>query len=135
MTRDCKLAITARADSAHTCLDTLRKYCFTIGFNTEECFHIEVVLAEVINNIVEHALLDRPDEFIKIRCSAVKTMLVIEVLDNGKPLLTVPKDTLPDWDAESGRGWPIIYSWMDEVTYCHSNHQNQLVLKKSLPTN
>jgi len=132
MIRGCKLAIPAKAENAESCLDTVQKYCRNIGFNVEECFRIEVALAEAINNILEHALPERPDEYISVFCQAQDSMLVIEILDNGKPLTILPDDQLPDWHHESGRGWPIIYRWMDEVSHRYTNNQNQLILKKLL---
>ena len=132
MSQDYKISIRAEASCVEDALNGLTQYCLTAGFDTQDCFYIEVALAEAVNNIIEHALRGRPDESIRIFCRMLKSTLIIELLDNGKPLLDLPLNKLPDWEKESGRGWPIIYRLMDEVTYSFE-HQNRLILKKQLP--
>jgi len=134
MAQQYKFSIQATADTVETAINQISHYCISIGFNNDECFRIQVVLAEALNNIIEHALLGRHNEFIEIHYQSHKSMFIINIIDRGTPLLSPPNSELPTWEAESGRGWPIIYSWMDEVSHQHSNNKNQLILKKYLPT-
>lgn len=76
----------------------------------------ETVLAEILNNIVEHALAGRGDTgSIHLECHADGTALGFEVVDNGIPLPggACPARAMPELGKfedlpEGGFGWALV---------------------------
>jgi serine/threonine-protein kinase RsbW len=92
----------------------------------------EVVLAEVFNNIVEHAY-DRPDGEINLRMRQMPGHLLFEIADAGLPMpgLRLPKglaqpigshENLP----EGGFGWFLIRSLTENLCYRRIDGHNYL---------
>lgn len=101
---------------------------------------VEIVLAEVTNNIVEHAYQNTGKGSISLRCCAGDDMLMFEITDTGQALpdhqlpkkkthdLSVGLDGLP----EGGFGWGLIRDMTSSLAYRRVSHQN--VLRFSIPT-
>ena len=101
---------------------------------TEDCRHqTELVLAEVLNNVVEHAYAVRPGPILlEVRLEG--PYLACRVRDEGLPmpdgtppsgsqaLLDVPLESLP----EGGFGWFLIRSLTRNLTYVREVGGNQL---------
>ena len=106
-------------------------YCQHAGFDEEVSFRIHVVVAEAINNIIAYATPECP---ITVTCMYNKEVqeLEIEMIDRGTPLEITPAYEFPECKAESGRGWPIIFSWMDSVSHRRYGSENYLTLKLGL---
>lgn len=95
---------------------------------------VEIALAEVINNIVEHAYAGQDGGVIRLSAQMDGTLLRFEVCDDGAPLpgealppglpadLTVPRSHLP----EGGFGWLLIHSVAGDVRYSRSGDVNRL---------
>jgi serine/threonine-protein kinase RsbW len=107
-----------------------------------DCLHVELAVAEAINNCIEHAYLCKPGDPIEVyTCISAETVLV-EIIDNGLPLpLTRIEELLkkpiveptPDIPLLSnGRGLQIIRSTMDSVVFSRRNNRNVLTLRKTL---
>ncbi|MDH3538164.1 MAG: ATP-binding protein [Gammaproteobacteria bacterium] len=105
-----------------------------VGLTSRMCFEMQVALAEALNNIVEHALPDNRKEKIFIDCQKNGNYFEINLCDRGNPISTNPDHRFPEHDEKGGRGWPIIFRWMDQVEYNHARGWNHLTLKKALPT-
>lgn len=92
---------------------------------------IEIVLAEVLNNIVEHAYAHR-EGTITLEVSAQPSRIECRVLDCGRemPGLTLPEGKLaphdPDDLPEGGFGWFLIRSLTHELRYTRQNGRNEL---------
>ncbi len=95
----------------------------------------ELVLAEVLNNIVEHALAGQPDGRIDIDISAAAPSgLTCCIRDNGRamPGGVLPSGDLPDICVdlrdmpEGGFGWHLIRSLTSDLTYRRSAGGNAL---------
>lgn len=92
----------------------------------------EIVLAEVLNNIVEHAYACYPGE-IEIRVQIRAQDLQFNIIDAG---LAMPDDQLPlgqlrdlgaaDDLPEGGFGWFLIRTLSRDLSYVRSGRQNQL---------
>lgn len=106
-------------------------YCRLVGFDYDTCFQIHVVVTEAINNIITYATPDSP---ITISCmfDELDKVLVIDIIDNGTAIDKLPLFEFPDCEAESGRGWPIIINWMDDVSHVRQGEENHLSMKKYL---
>ncbi|MBT53569.1 MAG: hypothetical protein CMF72_09255 [Mameliella sp.] len=100
----------------------------------------ELVVAEVLNNIVEHAYQDRAGGDILLRLRFGHERLTVEFTDFGLPMpsgvapdgalanVDVPVEELP----EGGFGWFLIRSLSEDLTYCHDGGRNLLTLAISL---
>ncbi|WP_420328037.1 ATP-binding protein [Mameliella sp.] len=96
----------------------------------------ELVVAEVLNNIVEHAYEDRAGGDILLRLVFTPDRLSVESTDFGLPMpsgtppsgapadLDVPVEDLP----EGGFGWFLIRSLSENLDYRHDGDSNRLRL-------
>lgn len=92
----------------------------------------EIVLAEVLNNIVEHAYAQKKGQITLLIDQAAQG-LRCEITDSGLPM---PGLRLPDGNPptlaeiadlpEGGFGWFMIRSLAEELNYIHINGQNRL---------
>ena len=93
---------------------------------------VEIVLAEVLNNIAEHAYSAYPGD-IDLWITAQDTYLFVRVLDKG---LAMPGGEAPAGELgqvleiedlpEGGFGWFLIRSLTQELTYQREGDQNTL---------
>ena len=100
----------------------------------ERCGMVEIALAEIINNIVEHAYSGRSDGEIRLAARVDGPVLRFDIADDGAPLpggalppgrpadLSVPRDSLP----EGGFGWLLIRSLAREIRYDRHGDTNYL---------
>lgn len=94
----------------------------------------EIVLAEVLNNIVEHALAGRGvSGTIHLECRTLGAALSFEVVDNGIPLPggTCPTRSMPQLGKfeelpEGGFGWALVRILASELDYQRENGRNHL---------
>jgi len=106
----------------------------------EICGCVEIVLAEALNNVVEHAYAARPLGQIRLRLRRTRSHLVVTIRDTGRPFpgkrlppyvqldLSGSFDTLP----EGGFGWSLIRELTGAVRYRHINGVNVLYLRMDL---
>ena len=98
--------------------------------------HTELVLAEVLNNIVEHAYADRQRGSIVMSAQLLQHTLAIELMDNGAPM---PRNQLPSDEhpsqrsvydlPECGFGWHMIRALTEKLDYERKGEQNRLTLQ------
>ena len=94
----------------------------------------EIALAEILNNIVEHAYEDRDTGWITLRLSFSDRSLAATVTDAGAPMPgNAPPQTAPvDLDRpchalpEGGFGWGIIRSLTRDMHYERKGGRNIL---------
>ncbi|WP_300032654.1 ATP-binding protein [uncultured Roseobacter sp.] len=109
-----------------------------ISLEVEETGTVELVMAEVLNNIVEHAYPDatKPGP-IDIRCAHKADGLHVSITDAG---LAMPDGKLPlgepvsvdvalDDLPEGGFGWFLIQDLAKDVHYARNSHQNRLTMR------
>jgi anti-sigma regulatory factor (Ser/Thr protein kinase) len=89
-------------------------------------------MAEVLNNIINHASPAENAEAKEIHCRFDYDHFEITTRDHGKPIDIQPTHDFPHGHTEGGRGWPIILNWMDSVEYQSRDGWNHLNLKKTL---
>lgn len=96
----------------------------------------ELVIAEVLNNIVEHAYQDRAGGRIILTLRFLPDRLNVEFTDFGIPMPSgAPPEGAPaDLDVatedlpEGGFGWFLIRSLTEDLAYCHDGNSNHLTL-------
>ena len=108
-----------------------------LGLLPEELGSVEIVVAEVLNNISEHAYEERPDGKIEMALIPSNAQLHCSVVDHGKPMpngqtplgkahdLDVEMDDLP----EGGFGWFLIGELAHDLTYERKGEENHLTFK------
>ncbi len=106
-----------------------------LQLDREEAGTVELVLAEVLNNVVEHAYPETDAAGpIRVECAQRDDGLHLRVRDNGR---IMPNNTLPDGKGpdlgteienlpEGGFGWSLIHDLARDVRYQRSGAQNRL---------
>ncbi len=109
-----------------------------LQLDLEEISTVELVLAEALNNIVEHAYpVAMPDQPIRISCVHRRDGLWITISDKGHPMPDgqVPIGMAQDIDVdimdmpEGGFGWFLIKDLAKDVSYCRKGQENCLDLR------
>ena len=92
---------------------------------------VQIVLAEVLNNVVEHAYARFPG-MIEVWVTRRDTYLFLRTIDEG---LTMPGGVLPDGKLtasddlpEGGFGWFLIRNLSHDLTYQRDGARNRLSL-------
>jgi serine/threonine-protein kinase RsbW len=128
------LRVHARNRSIREALAEVRARLARMNLMEEELTTVEVVLAEVMNNVAEHAYAWRRDGEMVLGLRMTAEGLAISVTDDGLPMPnaelpfgerldpTLPLDDMP----EGGFGWLIIRQLAREVTYRRHQDVNQL---------
>jgi serine/threonine-protein kinase RsbW len=100
---------------------------------------LELVLAEALNNVVEHAYLYAEDGEIDILVRLRQDKLDVTITDKGCKFDGPPP--LKDKDVENmgfeelpegGFGWNLIRTLTDNVEFEHKDKQNRLTLTRNL---
>lgn len=91
----------------------------------------EVVLAEALNNIVEHAYAATEGD-IEITLEPAQGGLACRIVDHGFPMPAdnLPEGRLPPADPadppEGGFGWYLIRTLSQDLRYCRAGGRNHL---------
>ena len=97
-----------------------------------------LVLAEALNNVVEHAYSYREDGDIDVSLDITAGRLCIRIVDFGPAFAPPkPKENVPDLDEfealpEGGFGWGLIQMLTEEITLERIDHRNHLTLFKTV---
>lgn len=100
---------------------------------------LELVLAEALNNVVEHAYLYAEDGEIDILVRLRQDQLQVTIMDKGckfdgpPPLKEMDVESM-DFEElpEGGFGWNLIRTLTDNVEFEHKDQQNRLTLTRNL---
>lgn len=117
-------------------MDTLRNR----GVAPDDLSSIEIVLAEALNNIVEHAYPDGQPGDVHLYIRQRRTGLLVEIRDQGKPM---PKGRAPignhpmtefnnDPMPEGGYGWFLIRELVRDLIYDREDGENFLVFRMAV---
>jgi serine/threonine-protein kinase RsbW len=99
----------------------------------------EIVIAEALNNIVEHAYADSEGE-IELLLKRTGGKLSVLITDRGLPMPggTAPEGRLaepdPDDLPEGGFGWFLIRSLSQDLRYCRADGRNHLFFRLDAET-
>jgi serine/threonine-protein kinase RsbW len=127
-----ELSLPARPESldlVHPALDQL--WSLNDSVPPRDRFRFETAVVEVFANIVEHAFHAdevaeasgrRLDLVLAVRSGAVEA----DFSDNGRPVaLDLSNVTMPDPDAEEGRGLAMAIASLDDLSYERSEGRNR----------
>lgn len=107
---------------------------FAPKITADEAGTLELALAEVLNNVVEHAYADTVAGLVEVEVHHTPTALVCRVEDRGQPMpgLVLPAGIMkPVADrtegmAEGGWGWAMIRALTTDLRYRRIGEQNRL---------
>lgn len=118
-------------------LDRVSSVMVADGYDADIRGSVEIVLAEVLNNIVKHAYAGREDGRITVKMLDIGSALQFEVSDTGTPLpvkavrkvefnfSNTPVEALP----EGGFGWQMIRKIATDLDYRRSGDRNWLCFR------
>ena len=104
------------------------------GIDETVVSNAELILAEVLNNVVEHAYAEGTGP-VELTVGILPGGLSCEVADQGKPLPSgmVPPPDLPEASPDSlpegGFGWHIIRCLTSDLSYTRESGENRLTLQ------
>ncbi len=130
------LALESTAISVRDGLDRIVRHPKLAGLGEEAIGTLWTVLAEVLNNVVEHAYADYPGA-IGVRLWRDGTSVAVEVTDRGLPMpgLKLPEGCLPLSEQppecfgdlpEGSYGWYLIRALTDRLAYHRTADGNRL---------
>lgn len=104
------------------------------GLRDDDLSTVELILAEALNNVAEHAYCDAPGP-VKLNIELRPSALACRIADQGRPMpngdvpnpplpVIEPPDTLP----EGGFGWHIIRGLTRDLTYRRCAGWNTLTM-------
>lgn len=124
------LVIAAQTDAVSLALRGLMRAPELAALNADGRGTAELVLAEVLNNVVEHAYARYPGE-IELRLTVTPACLHCQIIDSGLPM---PEGRLPPGDPpdlgedlpEGGFGWNLIRTLTTGLEYRRLAGRNHL---------
>ena len=132
------IRIASDAASVRALLMTLGEALVALKGIPDDLATLEIVLAEALNNIVEHAYPPGTvDGEIRIVCRAHPDAFELTLVDHGQPMPSgdVPGGGLAALDGpleelpEGGFGWHLIHGLSREVRYARKGSENHLSLQ------
>lgn len=101
---------------------------------------VEIVLAEALNNIVEHAYGDHGRGLVDLEVEHRTSALVFRILDEGLPMPggDAPSAKAQDLDVavedlpEGGFGWFLIRELTEDLSYRRVGDRNELTFRMAL---
>lgn len=134
MVQQLVLTIPAREMALRKALAAVREFLQTHGFTQEVCGTVELVLAEAMNNIIEHAYAGTLAGEIALRLDVRGHDLFFLITDDGT---SMPGDSPPKGKQhdlacdmqdlpEGGFGWFLIRELTHNLSYERVGQQNQL---------
>ncbi len=108
--------------------------CLADRLSEEDAGNLELALAEVLNNIVEHAYAGRPPGCVHLAVTRESAAVFCRVEDDGQPMpgLRLPDGAIPPVTdriedlAEGGWGWALIRALTFDLAYQRDTDRNSL---------
>ncbi|RME18362.1 MAG: ATP-binding protein [Alphaproteobacteria bacterium] len=107
-----------------------------LGADAHLSDHVQIVLGELLNNVVEHAFAESSSGRIELELFGPKPAIALCVRDNGAPMPggKIPDGKLPEIPddmkglPEGGFGWNLIRTLCDCVCYRRTGGLNEISL-------
>jgi serine/threonine-protein kinase RsbW len=136
------LVVQLRSDSlaVRAAVVRLQRAATRLGLAAELCDSLEIVLAEALNNVVEHAYRQAVDGWIVVELDLLEDCAVCRIWDGGRPMpggqpprpaahdLAGPLSSLP----EGGFGWSLIGKLAHPLRYDRIEGRNCLAFAVGL---
>jgi len=130
------LRFAATSSDVRSSMILVRNLLGVMDLADDDIGKVELVLAEALNNVVEHACVDRADHLVFLELSQDAGRLECRICDPGRPMpyTLLPEGKAPDPDValddlpEGGFGWMLIHELSEEVKYQRIGDENHLIL-------
>ncbi len=108
-----------------------------LRLTADEAANLQLLLAEVLNNVSEHAYPDDPTGLVELHLRREERNLVCRVVDTGRPMPAdaLPGARLPDFGnstddlPEGGFGWFLIHTLARDLQYRRRDGRNVLTFE------
>lgn len=135
--RELRLAFPGTPLSVRRALETVMDGLADLSLGTVEAGGVELVLAEALNNVVEHAYAGSDPGPVQLCCRHEEDGLHVEIRDRGREMPDghIPMaDTAPHLPdeaeiAEGGFGWFIIRHLARDIAYRREADMNVLTFR------
>ncbi|MBT9386681.1 ATP-binding protein [Pseudooceanicola sp. CBS1P-1] len=135
-----QLSFPGTALSVRKVLQTVRTGLEPLALDPEETGTIELVLAEALNNVVEHAYPPEARGWITLNCHIAPDGLHVSIRDKGRPMpdggpplgQTAPLPETLDTLPEGGFGWFLIRDLSRDIRYSRQDDTNELCFRINL---
>lgn len=124
------LSIESRLDRVGLLARIVRWLCADACIRQTDAEQIELALVEAVNNAVQHAYREKPEDFISVVWRLYDSELHLEVSECGEAMTSVPSGDLPDPGDSGGRGWFLMRQCMGSVSYRSHDGINTVVMTK-----
>ena len=135
-----RTAFRATFQNVRLAIETALRTLEPLGLSEEERSGIELVLAEALNNVVEHAYDNSNPAEIKLVLRHGRAGLLVEIRDSGKPM---PNGRTPVGEhpsagmtngelPEGGFGWFLIRELARDLIYDRENGENFLIFRMAV---
>ncbi len=126
--------IAARPEEVRRALIQVVTHLSDLHVEAEDLAEIEVVLAESLNNVVEHAYANGTENFLIMKLDLTSNLLICRIEDTGTPMpnLAPPKGVPLDLEVdlhdlpEGGFGWFLIRQLTHDLRYDRQGECNRL---------
>ena len=133
------LAIRATPEATREAVAAVRGIMARAGAAPGLLFRVELALAEVLNNIGEHAYGGAGGR-VWLKAGMEGDALCVTIADRGRPMPgnEMPEGALPDMDVpcevqpEGGFGWSIIRDLVQDLTYQRDGTRNEITFGLNL---
>ncbi|MEM8632811.1 MAG: ATP-binding protein [Pseudomonadota bacterium] len=137
ISRSMEMTLPGEAHAVRTALERARAWLCQHGREMEDLGTGALVLAEALNNIVEHALADTPGSQVNVILAFADRGLSVRLTDTGVPM---PQGELPlgrlrtefsgiDDLPEGGFGWFLIRDLTHDLAYQREDGRNVLTFR------
>ncbi|MBZ8118485.1 ATP-binding protein [Roseovarius sp. LXJ103] len=118
-------------------LQSMRAWLATMGLDEDFCGTAEITLAEVMNNVAEHAYHGEARDTALLKLRLTPEGCEFDLTDQGEPMpgLSLPTGQLPTLVGpraelpEGGFGWFLIRTLSDRLTYTRENGANHVHIR------
>ena len=129
-----KLVFPCNQANVRSALASIMAGIGAMNLNEDDSSSVELVLAEVLNNVTEHAYRDEGVGMIELQLKQTSRGLSCRVIDSGEamprnapPAGIPPNPNRPlELQAEGGFGWFLIRQLTRDLTYLRSRNNNVL---------
>jgi len=134
LSREIRFSFSSTPEAVRRALATVMDGLDTLGLDELEAGAVELVLAEVLNNVVEHAYGSGAVGWIQVTCGHDPSGLRMTIRDRGAPMpdgqlplqrLAEPRSVASDI-PEGGFGWFIIRDLARDIEYRREDGVNIL---------
>ena len=135
-----RAAFRATFDNVRRAIEEAMVSLEPLALSDEDCDSVQIVLAEALNNVVEHAYRGAEPGEVKLVLRHGRAGLLIEIRDKGKPMpngrtptgehpsRALGADELP----EGGFGWFLIRELARDLIYDRENGENFLIFRMAI---